>query len=101
MQRDGPVFVACGLGAETREARQGHPNRRRGMGGQSTRNGAGDPAHLAGASPQIAKGEGDAGVQSYIAAMPGWKRAVGQRLDAIMADAVPGVRKAVGRTTPV
>jgi hypothetical protein len=70
------------------------------MGGQSTRNGDGEPLLLSGGNPQIAKGEGDAVVQSYIAAMPGWKRAVGQRLDAIIADAVPGVRKAVRWNTP-
>jgi hypothetical protein len=50
---------------------------------------------LAGGNPQIAKGEGDAPVQAYIAAMPGWKRDVGRRLDALIVRTVPGVRKAV------
>jgi hypothetical protein len=58
------------------------------------------PALLAGGNPQIAKGEGDAPVQAYIAAMPGWKRDVGRRLDALIARTVPGVRKAVKWNSP-
>jgi hypothetical protein len=50
---------------------------------------------LSGGNPQIAKGYGDAPVQAYIAAMPGWKRDVGRRLDALIVRTVPGVRKAV------
>jgi hypothetical protein len=50
---------------------------------------------LSGGNPQIAKGEGDAPVQAYIAAMPGWKRDVGWRLDALIVRVVPNVRKAV------
>jgi hypothetical protein len=53
------------------------------------------PPLLAGGNPQIAKGDGDALVQAYIAAMPGWKHDVGHRLDALIARAVPNVRKAV------
>lgn len=55
---------------------------------------------LAGGNPQIAKGSGDAPVQAYIAAMPGWKRAVGQRIDAVVTAAVPGVSKAVKWNSP-
>ncbi len=55
---------------------------------------------LSGGNPQIPKGEGDAPVQAYISAMPGWKREVGRRLDAIIAAAVPGVRKAVKWNSP-
>lgn len=55
---------------------------------------------LAGGNPQIAKGEGDAPVQAYIAAMPGWTRAVGERVDRLVAQAVPGVRKAVKWNSP-
>jgi hypothetical protein len=55
---------------------------------------------LAGGNPQIPKGEGDAPVQTYIAAMPGWKRAVGERVDALIERAVPGVRKAVKWNSP-
>jgi hypothetical protein len=49
------------------------------------------PALLAGGNPQIAKTDGDAPVQAYIAAMPGWKRDVGRRLDALIVRTVPGV----------
>src|SRR5262245_57693296 len=55
---------------------------------------------LSGGNPQIAKGDGDAPVQAYIAAMPGWKRALGQRLDAIIERSVPDVRKAVKWNSP-
>jgi hypothetical protein len=57
------------------------------------------PALLAGGNPQIAK-DGDAPVQAYIAAMPGWKRDVGRRLDALIVRTVPGVRKAVKWNSP-
>lgn len=50
---------------------------------------------LSGGNPQIAKGDGDAPVQAYIAAMPGWKRKVGEQLDALIVRAVPKVRKSV------
>ncbi|MBX3580294.1 MAG: DUF1801 domain-containing protein [Rhizobiaceae bacterium] len=55
---------------------------------------------LSGGNPQIAKGYGDEPVQAYIAAMPGWKSAVGKRLDAIIEKAVPGVEKAVKWNSP-
>src|SRR6476646_2379153 len=58
------------------------------------------PVLLGGGNPQIAKAEGNAPVQAYIAAMPGWKRDVGRRLDAIIVRTVPGVRKAVKWNTP-
>jgi hypothetical protein len=61
---------------------------------------AAQPALLSGGNPQIAKGYGDAPVQAYIAAMPGWKREVGRRLDALIARTVPGVRKAVKWNSP-
>ena len=61
---------------------------------------AGKPALLAGGNPQIAKAEGDAPVQAYIAAMPGWKRDVGRRVDALIVRTVPGVRKAVKWNSP-
>lgn len=59
------------------------------------------PRLLAGGNPQIAKGEGDASVQAYIAATPGWKRDVGRRIDALIVRAVPGVRKAVKWNSPL
>ena len=55
---------------------------------------------LAGGNPQIAKADGDAPVQAYIAAMPGWKRDIGKRLDALIVRSVPGVRKAVKWNSP-
>src|SRR5262245_13282886 len=55
---------------------------------------------LSGGNPQIAKGEGEAPVRAYIAAMPGWKRDVGERLDALIARAVPNVRRAVKWNSP-
>src|SRR5436305_14571428 len=64
------------------------------------RQAAAKPALLSGDNPQIAKAEGDAPVQAYIAAMPGWKRDVGRRLDAIIVRSVPGVRNAVKWNTP-
>jgi len=61
---------------------------------------AAKPALLSGGNPQIPKGEGDAPVQAYIAAMPGWKQDIGKRLDAIIVKAVPGVQKAVKWNSP-
>ena len=58
------------------------------------------PVLLAGGNPQIAKAEGDAPVQAYIAAMPGWKSDVGRRLDALIVRTVSGVRKAVKWNSP-
>jgi hypothetical protein len=58
------------------------------------------PVLLSGGNPQIAKAYGDAPVQAYIAAMPGWKSDVGRRLDAIIERAVPGVSKAVKWNSP-
>ena len=55
---------------------------------------------LSGGNPQIPKGDGDAPVQADIAAMPGWKHAVGRQLDALIARTVPGVRKAVRWNSP-
>ena len=55
---------------------------------------------LSGGNPQIAKADGDAPVQAYITAMPGWARAIGKRLDALIARTVPHVRKAVKWNSP-
>lgn len=67
---------------------------------KSAQRSAAKPKLLAGGNPQIAKGYGDAPVQAYIAAMPGWKRETGRRLDAIIERAVPGVKKAVKWNSP-
>lgn len=61
---------------------------------------AAKPTLLSGGNPQIAKGYGDAPVQAYIAAMPGWKSAVGRKLDALIVRTVPGVHKAVKWNSP-
>jgi hypothetical protein len=58
------------------------------------------PKLLSGGNPQIPKGEGDAPVQAYIAAMPGWKRDLGGRLDTLIEQAISGVRKAVKWNSP-
>lgn len=55
---------------------------------------------LSGGNPQIAKGDGDAPVQEYIAAMPGWKQDLGKRLDALIVKTVPNVSKAVRWNSP-
>lgn len=58
------------------------------------------PRLLSGGNPQIAKADGDAPVQAYIAAMPGWKREIGRKLDSVITRAVPTVRKAVKWNSP-
>lgn len=79
--------------------------KRKGAGKQSTANrksrpAAGKPALLSGGNPQIAKASGDAPVQAYLAAMPGWKRDIGRRLDALIVRNVPDVLKAVKWNSP-
>ncbi len=61
---------------------------------------AAEPVLLSGGNPQIAKADGDAPVQAYIAAMPGWKSDVGRRLDSIIVRTVPDVKKAVRWNSP-
>ena len=60
-----------------------------------------EPKLLSGGNPQIPKGHGDAPVQAWIAAAPGWKGEVAKRLDALIERTVPGVRKAVKWNTPL
>lgn len=59
------------------------------------------PTLLSGGNPQIAKGDGDAPVQAYIAAIPGWKSDVGRQLDALIVRTLPDVRKAVKWNSPM
>jgi hypothetical protein len=68
--------------------------------GPPAKAGAKGPVLLSGGNPQIAKADGDAPVQAYIAAMPGWKRDLGKRLDALIVRNVPHVRKAVKWNSP-
>ena len=58
------------------------------------------PVLLSGGNPQIAKADGEAPVRAYLAALPGWKRAMGKRIDAVVVRTVPGVRKAVKWNSP-
>ena len=58
------------------------------------------PVRLSGGNPKIAKADGDAPVQAYIAAMPGWKSAIGKRIDSLITSNVPGVTKAVKWNSP-
>lgn len=70
------------------------------MAGSKKSSAASKPVLLTGGNPQIPKGDGDAPVQAYIAAMPGWKGDVGHRLDALIVATVPDVRKAVRWNSP-
>lgn len=67
---------------------------------KSQKRAAAKPRLLAGDNPQIAKGDGDAPVQAYIRAIPGWKQDLAHRLDAIITRTLPGVRKAVKWNSP-
>ena len=66
----------------------------------ASENASGGPVLLSGGNPQIPKGDGDPPVQAYIAAMPGWKRDLGRRLDNLIVGVVPNVRKAVRWNSP-
>jgi hypothetical protein len=82
-----------------RKARGRSPTKKRPA--ATKRKGAGKkPALLSGGNPQISKADGAAPVQAYLAAMPGWKREVGRRLDALVVRNVPDVRKAVKWNSP-
>jgi hypothetical protein len=84
--------AATGIAAKAAKPRQTAP--------QSPASTVTKPALLSGGNPQIAKAYGDAPVQAYIAAMPGWKSDVGRRLDTLIARTVPGVHKAVKWNSP-
>jgi hypothetical protein len=66
----------------------------------SAREPGSEPVLLSGGNPKIPKADGDAPVQAYIDAMPGWKHDVGRRLDDLIADVVPNVKKAVRWNSP-
>ena len=70
------------------------------MAKQTSKKAAAKPKLLSGGNPQIPKGDGDAPVQAYIAAMPGWKHDVGRRIDELIVRTVPDVHKAVKWNTP-
>lgn len=58
------------------------------------------PRLLTGGNPQIAKGYGDAPVQAWLNAAPGWKQDTARQIDAIVTAALPGVEKAVKYNQP-
>lgn len=89
VERNASVGRVASKRAKPRKAIAGSPIRR-----------TAKPILLSGGNPQIPKGDGDGPVQAYIAAMPGWKRDVGRRLDALIVRIVPGVRKAVRWNSP-
>ncbi|HEU5173689.1 MAG TPA: DUF1801 domain-containing protein, partial [Gemmatimonadaceae bacterium] len=80
-------------GATAKAGATAQPGAKAGTGGKAT-------VLLSGGNPQVAKAEGNAPVQAYIDAMPGWKRDVGKRLDALVVRHVPNVRKAVKWNSP-
>ena len=77
-----------------------HTANERGVSDRTARDKARRPKLLSGGNPQIPKGDGDGPVQAYLAAMPGWKRDVGRRLDALITRSVPKLRKAVRWNSP-
>jgi hypothetical protein len=89
--------VAKRAGAKRGDAKATKPRK---TAPQSETGKAAKPVLLSGGNPQIAKGYGDAPVQAYIAAMPGWKSDLGRRLDALIVRTVPGVYKAVKWNSP-
>ena len=83
-----------------RASRASKPRTGRGQAKSPPKTGAKAVVLLSGGNPQIAMAEGDAPVQAYIAAMPGWKRGLGKRLDALIVRNVPNVRRAVKWNSP-
>ena len=92
--------TASKTGKTAAGGRAAKPAKPRGSAPKGPSGTGGTPVLLSGGNPQIAKGDGDAPVQAYIAAMPGWKSDIGRRLDALIEAAVPGVRKAVKWNSP-
>jgi hypothetical protein len=88
-------------GASKRRQPAAKSKSRRKPGATARRRASGAVILLSGGNPQIAKADGDAPVKAYIAAIPGWKRAIAKRLDALIVRNVPKVRKAVKWTSPM
>ena len=87
--------------SKARRASRASAPRKSAAKGKPTKARKGETVLLSGGNPQIAKADGDAPVRAYIAAMPGWKRDLGTRLDALIVRSVPGVRKAVKWNSPM
>lgn len=101
--RPGSVHVPANAKRTLRSARATKPRTATTRAGTASRsNGTRNAVRLlSGGNPQIPKADGDAPVQAYIAAMPGWKRAFGKRLDQLIVKHVPNVRKAVKWNSPL
>jgi len=99
-KKTGAKKAAAGADAKKKKTRSGSTAAKSASGRKVAAGRKKDVVLLAGGNPQIPKGEGNAPVKAYIAAMPGWKRAVGRRLDRLIEDAVPDVRKAVKWNSP-
>jgi hypothetical protein len=99
-KRSAKATRKASAGRKPAAARRKETTRRRAAAASQGRSETGKPRLLSGGNPQIAKGDGDAPVQAYIAAMPGWKGEVGRRLDALVVRTVPDVRKAVRWNSP-
>jgi hypothetical protein len=97
---EGESVNAAAFKALVREAVALNGSGKPGSATRAAKKTAAKPTLLAGGNPQIAKGDGDAPVQAYIAAMPGWKRDIGRRLDTLIVRTVPTVRKAVKWNSP-
>jgi hypothetical protein len=76
------------------------PKKKPSPGSSKTEPEPGAPRLLSGGNPQIPKGDGDAPVQAYLAALPGWKSEIGRQLDDLIVRTIPGVIKAVRWNTP-
>lgn len=100
MNRSKGTGVTTSKSASSQRTKPAGKRRAAGAGAEDGAARGKEPKLLAGGNPQIAKADGDAPVQAYIAAMPGWKRDVGRRLDALITRAVPNVRKAVRWNSP-
>jgi hypothetical protein len=92
--------VALNLQGKDSRPTAGRAKKKAGVKARPASGEAEPPRLLSGGNPQVAKADGDAPVRAYIAAMPGWKRDVGRRLDALVVRSVPGVRKAVKWNSP-
>lgn len=90
----------AGRGAGRKNTKPGTTKPATTKGTKNTKHTKGEPRLLSGGNPQIPKGDGDAPVQAYIAAMPGWKSKVGRQLDALITRTIPNVRKAVKWNSP-
>jgi hypothetical protein len=95
--REGEALDASAFKALVREAVAMNTS---GTSKSKSKSSSAKPKLLSGGNPQIAKADGDAPVQAYIAAMPGWKRDVGRRLDALIVRTLPKVKKAVRWNSP-